>query len=254
MPQDLNSGTVGGFGHMGENDPYNDGGGYSGSTGNAGNHDVSSDMSSMPTFGTLGKHPVTLYGSKDIPQNDLTNVVNNLIIHEGALNTMYVDTQGHVTVGIGHMLESAAAGYNLGFTKTHHISRGHGDSEDVEETASHSDIDAAFNAAKTHTYSNVHLSDQKMLADCVNRVEADRAALRAEYSNFDHFPQSAKTALHDMAYNLGMGNLKSKFPNFNAAVNRQDWATAAAESHRVGIGDGRNKDTYDQFMNAASGH
>lgn len=256
MPQDLNSGTVGGFGHMGSNDPYNDGaGGYAGSGGNAGNHDAGSSLSSsMPTFGTItGKHPITVYATKDIGQADITAVVNNLILHEGARNSMYVDTAGNVTVGIGHMLPNAAAGYNLGFTKTHHISRGHGDSEDVEQTASHSDIDAAFNAAKTHTYSNVHLSDQAMIADCVGIVERDRATLRNMYSDFDHFPQSAKTALHDMLYNLGEGKLKSEFPNFNAAVNRKDWPTAATESHRTGIGDSRNKDTHDQFTNAVKG-
>lgn len=257
MSEDLNSGTVGGFGHMGSNDPYNDGaGGYAGSGGNSGNHDAGSSVSSsMPTFGTItGKHPIEVYATKDIGQADITAVVNNIILHEGARNTMYMDTTGHVTVGIGRMLPNAAAGYNLGFTKTHHIPRGHGDSEDVEETASHADIDAAFNAAKTHTYSNVHLSDQLMVADCVKTIETDRATLRTMYSDFDHFPQSAKTALHDMIYNLGASKLKSEFPNFNAAVNRKDWPTAAAESHRTGIGDSRNKDTFNQFTNATSGH
>lgn len=63
-----------------------------------------------------------------------------------------------------------------------------------------------------------------------------------------------KRALHDMIYNVGEGNLNSKFLNFNPAVYRQDWLTAAAKSHRTGIGDSRNKDTYDQFTSAVSGH
>lgn len=61
---------------------------------------------------------------------------------------MYLDTANNVTVGIGRMLPNSQAGYNLGFTKTHHIPRGHGDSEDVEISASHGDIDSAFNATK----------------------------------------------------------------------------------------------------------
>jgi GH24 family phage-related lysozyme (muramidase) len=170
----------------------------------------------------------------------------------GARNNMYLDTANNVTVGIGRMLPNSQAGYNLGFTKTHHIPRGHGDSEDVEISASHGDIDSAFNATKEKRASNVHLSDQSMVADCVNQLDKDRTTLRNMYTDFDHFPQPAKTALHDMLYNLGEGKLHSEFPNFNAAVNRKDWTRAATESHRTGIGDSRNKDTHDQFIAAGN--
>ena len=90
------------------------------------------------------------------------------------------------------MLPNSQAGYNLGFTKTHHIPRGHGDSEDVEISASHGDIDSAFNATKEKRASNVHLSDQSMVADCVNQLDKDRTTLRNMYTDFDHFPQPAK--------------------------------------------------------------
>lgn len=91
-----------------------------------------------------------------------------------------------------------------------------------------------------------------MVADCVNQLDKDRTTLRNMYTDFDHFPQPAKTALHDMLYNLGEGKLHSEFPNFNAAVNRKDWTRAATESHRTGIGDSRNKDTHDQFIAAGN--
>ncbi|MBK0018990.1 hypothetical protein [Kosakonia sp. S42] len=97
-----------------------------------------------------------------------------------------------------------------------------------------------------------HLSDQAMVADSMNQLKKDRATLRNMYKDFDNFLQPAKTALHDMLYNLGEGKLYSEFPNFNAAVNRKDWAEAATESHRTGIGDSRNKDTHNQFI--AAGH
>lgn len=51
MSTELNSGTVGGFGHMGPNDPYNDGHSGSGSSGGSfngggnGGHDNSSGSS-----------------------------------------------------------------------------------------------------------------------------------------------------------------------------------------------------------------
>ncbi|ENU4075494.1 hypothetical protein LH668_23035 [Enterobacter kobei] len=259
MSTELNSGTVGGFGHMGPNDPYNDGHSGSGSSGGSfngggnGGHDNSSGSSYTASFGLItGRHPITVPGTKNINSVDLSAVINNIIHHEGARNNMYLDTANNVTVGIGRMLPNSQAGYNLGFTKTHHIPRGHGDSEDVEISASHGDIDSAFNATKEKRASNVHLSDQSMVADCVNQLDKDRTTLRNMYTDFDHFPQPAKTALHDMLYNLGEGKLHSEFPNFNAAVNRKDWTRAATESHRTGIGDSRNKDTHDQFIAAGN--
>lgn len=52
-----------------------------------------------------------------------------------------------------------------------------------------------------------------------------------------------------MGFNLGVPTLKEVFVNFNDAVNRGDWNTAADESHRTlnQRGDKRNKDTYDQL-------
>ena len=254
MSKDLNSSTVGGFGHMGPNDPYNDGHSSSGgsfSGGGNGGHESAGSYSAS-SFGLIsGRHPITVPGTNNINSVDLSSVINNLILHEGARNSMYLDTANNVTVGIGRMLPNAQAGYNLGFTWTRHISRGHGDSEDVEISASHRDIDSAFKAAKEKKTSGIHLSDQSMVEDCVNQLVRDRATLRNMYTDFDHFPQSAKTALHDMLYNLGEGKLRSGFPNFNAAVNRKDWGGAATESHRIGIGDSRNKDTHDQFLSAS---
>lgn len=63
------------------------------------------------------------------------------------------------------------------------------------------------------------------------------------------FSDPRKTALVDMGFNLGVPTLKEVFVNFNDAVNRGDWNTAADESHRTlnQRGDKRNKDTYDQL-------
>ena len=45
-----------------------------------------------------------------------------------------------------------------------------------------------------------------------------------------------------MAFNLGLAGLK-KFPTMLHAVDSGDWATAAAQCHRMGIGDARNQYT-----------
>ena len=73
MSTELNSGTVGGFGHMGPNDPYNDDHSDSGSSGGSfngggnGGHDNSSGSSYTASFGLItGRHPITVPGTKNI--------------------------------------------------------------------------------------------------------------------------------------------------------------------------------------------
>ena len=107
MSTELNSGTVGGFGHMGPNDPYNDGHSGSGSSGGSfngggnGGHDNSSGSSYTASFGLItGRHPITVPGTKNINSVDLSAVINNIIHHEGARNNMYLDTANNVRVGV----------------------------------------------------------------------------------------------------------------------------------------------------------
>ena len=88
MSTELNSGTVGGFGHMGPNDPYNDGHSGSGSSGGSfngggnGGHDNSSGSSYTASFGLItGRHPITVPGTKNINSVDLSAVINNIILN-----------------------------------------------------------------------------------------------------------------------------------------------------------------------------
>ena len=72
---------------------------------------------------------------------------NNLKDHEGSINTMYRDSKGNITVGIGHYLGSAEMAQALPFnrTKVMHV---HGDDLESEVAVSKSDIASAFNAYK----------------------------------------------------------------------------------------------------------
>jgi GH24 family phage-related lysozyme (muramidase) len=169
---------------------------------------------------------------------------------------MYLDINGNVTVGIGHLLSNVQAAQALAFDRTQHLSRGHGDSEDIERAASSSEIASAFNAIKANPKAptNVHLSDGAVIDQCVKDVKTTETGLRGLYAGYDNFPNHAKTALVDMGFNMGIGKLKSEFPNFNAAVNRSDWNGAANESHRTGISQDRNNDTAAQLREAVNGH
>ena len=116
---DLNSGTVSGFGHMGSNDPYNDGGGSSGGY-SVGGHGGSNHN------GVSDKTTISIKSTKDYNGQYMAMCVNNLNKHEGFKNAMYKDQKGNVTVGIGHLLSTAEMAAALPFTRTHSF-HAHGD-------------------------------------------------------------------------------------------------------------------------------
>lgn len=53
--------------------------------------------------------------------------------------------------------------------------------------------------------------------------------LRKNIMNYDKFPDSAKTVLRDILYNVGQGNLFNKSPKFMKAINSGNYAEAARQ-------------------------
>lgn len=182
--------------------------------------------------------------------------VNNLKVHEGFKNYMYKDTLGNITIGIGHLLATAEMAAALPFTQTKSF-HGHGDEWEKEVPATHDQITDVFNHYKNLSGpapDALHITNDAVVNQCISDVQTTINGLKGLYSGFDSFSNSAKTALVDMGFNLGVPRLHSAFPRFNDAVNRKDWNSAAAESHRTGIGESRNNDTKNQLLQAAQGH
>ena len=69
--------------------------------------------------------------------------------------------------------------------------------------------------------------------------------------DYEKYPKAAQEAITDMAYNLGIDGLFSRFPEFVKAVQKQDWKSAAMESKRMGIDDDRNDQTRWLLFDAA---
>ncbi|EBL5760677.1 hypothetical protein S520_22595 [Salmonella enterica subsp. enterica serovar Newport] len=178
--------------------------------------------------------------------------VGNLKKHEGFKNVMYKDSEGNITIGIGHLLATPEMAAALPFsrTQTYH---GHGDEMEREVSVSSGNVISAFNSFKVNSRNvpDMHISNDTVIGQCIKDVQSTEVGLRGLYPGYDGFSNSRKTALVDMGFNIGIPKLTTVFPNFNAAVNRGDWATAAIESHRTGLDDSRNprnKDTHDQLM------
>ena len=175
-------------------------------------------------------------------------VIARLKLFEGCINHMYQCTGGEVTIGIGHALQTAADAARLPWQR---------DGASAESGQVQSDYAAVAAAPKGQpATAYAHLTRCRVIADDLeNLVAADvqsfETQLAAALPNWSSYPDPARQALFDMAFNLGLGGIK-RFPTMLHAVNAGDWATAAAKCHRMGIGEARNQATVALFLRAAA--
>ena len=169
---------------------------------------------------------------------------------EGCIPHMYLDTVGKVTVAVGQMLPTAAEAERLTFIR-----------RDNGNQATDAEIRQDFEAVARQTAGRVaaaykQFTQLDMPEDAINalldaRIEGFEAGLRRDFSDYDSYPDEAKLGLMDMAFNLGGTGLK-KYAKMKAALEKavkskakEDWETAAKESHRNGIQSSRNDAIYD---------
>jgi GH24 family phage-related lysozyme (muramidase) len=161
---------------------------------------------------------------------------------------MYKCTGGDVTIGIGHALQTAADAARLPWQ----LNNTAADAEQVQ-----SDFAAVAAAPKGQVAAAyARLTRCRMRADDLERlvaadVQSFQAQLAGALPNWSSYPDPARQALFDMAFNLGIGGLK-KFPALLHAANSGDWAAAAARCHRMGIGQARNRATVALFLEAGA--
>ena len=209
---------------------------------------------------------VALYAlKKRLDEVTASLVVRMMLDNEGLVNNIYFDTNGIPTVGVGYNLHDLSGALGLSFQKTTRIHR-HDDDYLQTVSATDGEIESAYNYARsvsltTKSYSdkltayrqsNIFLNNifvgqllAKTVGDTVNE-------LSGVFSDFGSYPSSAKVALIDMDFNLGL----PRFQNFHkliAAVKANDWDTAAEESHRIGVGAERNAKTAALFQAAKKG-
>ena len=185
--------------------------------------------------------------------DDFSDLKTSLKTHEGCVPYMYLDTTGNVTVGIGHMLRSCGDAEKLSFAL-----RQGGVSATVAQIVN--DFNNVSRQQKgqlwTHYQQFTLLEMPQSAIDAL--LEADiaetEAGVRQRFREYDTYPVPAKMALLDMAFNLGVEGLATKFPHLKAAAESGDWNTCAAQCERRDIGDARNQWTKQQFLKAANLH
>ena len=175
------------------------------------------------------------------------SVIARLKEFEGYLSYMYRCTGGEVTIGAGHAIPAAADAGKLSW------SIGGAPATPEQAQNDFAKIAAAPIGWVAGGYGN--LTQCRMSADDINAllladVALFEAKLAAALPRWASYPEPAQEALFDMGYNLGVGGLL-KFHQLLAAVDAGQWTAAAAQCHRIGIGDARNRATANLFLQAA---
>jgi GH24 family phage-related lysozyme (muramidase) len=194
--------------------------------------------------------PVTKGSTEPSGMSYLSTSLTQLRIFEGVVPWLYLDSRGNVTVGVGLMLPNLAAAQALPFCEIA-----------PDEPATPEEIEDDFLRVSQmqpdhlpgyyRAASSVFLVDDEINQLLMARIQQSDDELRSQFASYDAFPDVVKPALIDMDYNLGESKLHREYPLLFAAVEAQDWASAALQCSRGGISPSRNAWTKQQFLLAA---
>ena len=168
---------------------------------------------------------------------------------EGEILHMYQDSKGLVTAGVGNYLASVEEAQKLPF-----IFRSTKKPASKEEIRT--DYDNVKNAPKNlraekyKQYTSLELESTVSRDLLKIRVRTFVRELRHNFSNFEDLPRPTQLGLLDLAFNCGTKRLVTHFPNLKKAIEENNWAKAAVESHRTNIGNKRNE-TIKNWFHAA---
>lgn len=148
---------------------------------------------------------------------------------EGIVPHLYLDTRGNVTCGVGFLIADDAALRRFPWSPS-----------TQSAVADYRLVLEAAPGRPARWYAQfcvARLSEAAMRQAFNNRVVWFRRAL-ADW-HLERQPEAVQIALIDMAYNLGVAGL-TRFKRLRAAVDAQDWDSAALESSRLGVQSARN--------------
>jgi GH24 family phage-related lysozyme (muramidase) len=151
--------------------------------------------------------------------------------YEGKVSHMYLDSNGYVTVGVGHLVNSVAEAQKLAFQT------------EKSMPASAAEIKSDYESVKKQSsnrlasfykeYTKLVLPDAEIDKLTNQHIDSFEKELKLIYSGYDSLPSEVKMALLDLIFNVGMTRLKNNWPTFNAAINAKDWQKAADNSSRT---------------------
>ena len=187
---------------------------------------------------------------------ELVTLRGKLEQYEGIVEHMYLDGEGLVTVGVGHMMPSADSAAVLSFW--HRKTGGPATPEEIK--AEYAAV-AKEPKGKAFTYykSKTTLFMKREDIDALTKEHIDgfEEELKNLYSaaayppGFDKFPDEVRLALVDMVFNLGATRLNKQYLSFNQAILKADWETAGKQCSGRQIQPARNEYVKELFKKAA---
>jgi GH24 family phage-related lysozyme (muramidase) len=187
-------------------------------------------------------------------------VLQQLERYEGRKNFFYLDSLGHVTVGVGHLVASRDLAAALPLLKN-----AHGSAATPEEKRA--EFDQVVRQPRGHLAdwyqtqvpTTLHLAEagiDTLLAEQVTQFYQElRNIYQAAHGyadDFDNYPPNVQAALFDMIFNLGAQKIVQVFKKFDAAIRAGDWQTAAAESNRPQLAAERNQYVRDLLLSTTA--
>ncbi|WP_368607478.1 hypothetical protein [Pseudomonas fulva] len=179
---------------------------------------------------------------------EIDSIQKTLRTYEKEKDFFYLDSQGHVTTGVGFMLpnEDAAASLSLLDFDDNPAT----EMQKRQEWRTIHALPTGYVADWYEDYTELYMSSAAINEKLNAEIIAVYPQALGFFEDFGSYPSAARVALQDIIYNVGEGNFR-QFVLLQAAVRRRDWATAAAESHRTGIEEARNNKVRDLFLSAA---
>lgn len=154
-------------------------------------------VSNTPTTPDVFAKPQPQF--KDLDIGDISPLEQQIITHEGIRNKVYIDTQGHPTVGVGFNLDR-------------------GDARDKIES-----LGLDYDAVRSGTQ---RLNDQQIISLLrQDIIQAIQAAKTFAGDAWESLSDTRKRILTDMAFNLG-GTRLSKFNRLRKAIQEGNWELA----------------------------
>lgn len=176
---------------------------------------------------------------------------------EGRVNHLYLDSEGNVTVGVGQLVPSAGVALMMPFEIA---------AAEVTRPATPEEITADFRrvqgsqpgfvAGYYHWPASIFLANDAIDAMLRKVVVGVDVVMPSIYPKYRLWPNPAKVAVLDMAYNLGVDRLGTEYVQMNKDLRDGNFVGAATQCIRNRTNKGfiaRNEWTINQFLNAAKG-
>lgn len=160
--------------------------------------------------------------------------------HEGIVTHLYLDTRGNPTCGVGFLVPDEATLVRLPWRPN--VGAAIADYHNVKEAG------PGHVASYYKRFCKARLDELDMQRLFDAHVHAFRKQIDPVWK-LAQWPEPVQIALVDMAFNLGAGGL-NKYRKLQSAVFARQWALAADECSRGGIGAARNEATRQLFLSA----